>query len=157
MIKINLFESDISASLKQLKDDMWGIRIPDSFYGKTPSDCDFLAMKNGLMLGIECKMTTDGSKSFSFDELREQQKIGLKDIKEKGGESYILYNFRWMGGGNCKGKVFAITVLEYYYLMYALDRKSIPLDYFQNNTLEIPKLELEEGYGWDLRVLFDRG
>ena len=151
---INLFESDITSSLKDLSETFWGLRIPDSFYGKKPSDCDFIALSDSTMFGIECKMTTNGSKSFSFDEVTEQQKIGLKDIQEKGGESYILYNFRWMGTSNDKGKVFAISILEFYYLMYALDRKSIPLDYFQNNTLEVPKLELDEGgYGWDLRIL----
>jgi len=141
-------------SFNELSDFIWGYRVPDSFYGKKPSDCDFIALTEGTMYALECKMTTSGSKSFAFDELTEQQKIGLKEIKEKGGESYILYNFRWMGTSNDKGKVFAISILEYYYLMQALDRKSIPLDYFQNNTLEIPKLELKKGgYGWDLRVL----
>jgi len=153
VIIINLFERDISDSLTRLEDVMWGMRIPDSSYGKKPSACDFLVLNYGLLMGVECKMITDGSKSFPFDKISENQVEGLKRINDCGGKGLLLFNFRWMGSGKCKGKVFCIDILEFLYLEHALDRQSIPLDYFQQNTLELPKLELEEGYGWDLRVL----
>ena len=165
---MNLFESDISKSMKDLKS--WGLRIPDSAYGKVNSDADFLALDAGIMYGIECKMNTSGGKSFNFNCVSESQIEGLTEIVKQGGQGYIIFNFRWMGSGNTKGKVFAITILEYLYLRYAFPNvekfiekypnndKSIPLEYFQKETLEIPKLPLEQGgYGWDLRVLFERG
>lgn len=165
---MNLFESDISSSLKEL--NCWGLRISDSAYGKVNSDADFISLEDGTMYGIECKMNTSGGKSFSFDAVSWYQIKGLMDIEEQGGQGYILYNFRWIGSGNTKGKVYAITILEYLYLRsaslfdeefkekYPYNEKSIPLEYFQKHTLEVPKLRLEEGgFGWDLRVLFERG
>lgn len=135
---------------------MWGKRIPDSAYGKKNDECDFILFNNGIFAGVECKMnSSDNRKSIAFDRLTEEQKRGLMEINDLGGKGWILTNFRWMGTGNDKGKCFAWTITHHLYLWQALDRKSIPIDYLQENTLCVPKLKLDKGFGWDLRVLFN--
>ena len=142
------------------------MRVPDSAYGKKRSACDFLLLHNGLMIGAEAKMITDGSKSFSFSKVSDSQIKGLKKIESEGGKGYILINFRWLGTGNDKGKAFALPYIDFLYLMWAFENdeelseeytndKSIPLDYFYKEVKEVPKLSLEKGYGWDLSVLYE--
>jgi len=161
---MNLFESDISQSLKQL--GVWGHRDSDSAYGKENSACDFFMLHNNIFYGIECKMVTDGSKSISFGRVTVDQQEGLLEIQHQGGKGYILFNFRWMGPGNTKGKVFIISIVEFLYLQHAMKNydkfkekyprndSSIPLKYFQDCAEEMDRLKLYEGgYGWNLLQL----
>lgn len=106
------------------------------------------------MVGLECKMTTSPTKNFPFSRMEADQITGLQTIVRKGGKGLIAINFRFLGGGNDKGKVYVLDIVEMLYLMHSLDRASIPIDYLENNTLHLPRLKLEQGYGWDLRHLY---
>jgi len=91
----------------------------------------------------------DGNpKSFPLSRVTEDQKNGLFEIdKNPISKGFILVNFRWIN--NHKGKLFALPISEFINLEYALERKSVPLDYFEECTLEIPRYKK----GWDLRLL----
>lgn len=120
-------------------------------YGSA-SPFDELVTTNSYNLCLECKMLSkrksNNPKSLPFDRLTTDQRKGLlewdlQDINK----CYVLVNFRWIDSK--KGKLFALDIKEFLYLEYDLDRKSIPLDYFEECTLEIPRL----GKGWDLSLL----
>ena len=104
-----------------------------------------------LLLGIECKMLRErkgyNPKSLPFSNVSEDQREGLLEFNQKeNSKGYLLVNFRYFKG---KGRTFAVTIGEFIYLEQSLERKSIPLDYFINNTVELPRLNK----GWDLRKL----
>ena len=119
-------------------------------YKGSSSPFDYLVWNGEKLLGLECKIINNKAqtKSFSFDRLSDVQREGLMDLDRlKNSKGFILINFRWIN--NKKGKLFALPITEFINLEYSLDRKSIPLDYFQECCLELPRL----GKGWDLRLL----
>lgn len=147
----NLLEEDMKKSAEELNFVYRRMRDAVQKYGSA-SPFDYLVVTNSCNLCIECKQLKGGSsgkpKSIAFSRVSEAQRKGLltwdkMDINK----CYILVNFRWIDGN--KGKLFALDIKEFLYLEYELDRKSIPLDYFEENTLEIPRY----GKGWDLRLL----
>lgn len=147
----NLLQEDIRKSAEEL--GWWHRRMRDVM-GKFGSGSPFdeLLWNGKILFGLECKLLRErkgnNPKSFPFSRVSEEQEEGLFDFMSIDNSlGYILVNFRWMD--NKKGKLFAITIYEYLYLVNGLDRKSIPLDLFEKQILEIPRL----GKGWDLRYL----
>lgn len=120
-------------------------------------------MNNGKSLGLECKMLGTGKaspKSFSFNKVSIEQMEGLINFsKQFGSKGYLLINFRYLNSH--KGETYALTIQEFLYLRWAFpnhdyfiekyprNEKSIPLSYFQEKVLSLPRLEK----GWDLRKL----
>ena len=114
------------------------------------SPFDYLIWNGKQITGIEAKLINDKAetKSFSFSRLSEVQREGLLELdKMNNSKGIIVINFRWIN--NKKGRCFALPITEFINLEYSLDRKSIPLDYFIECTLELPR----KGEGWDLRLL----
>lgn len=123
-----------------------------NMYKNSSSPFDELVMSNTKVLALECKLLrsrkSGNPKSFPFARLSDDQRKGLlKWDKKDICDSYVILNFRWMD--HKKGKCFALPISEFIYLEQALDRKSIPLDYFESNVLELPRYNV----GWDLRLL----
>lgn len=158
----NLFQDDIKKSAEELG---WYHRRYRDVIGKfgSASDFDELVIYDGKSLGLECKMLGTGKanpKSFSFNKVSVDQMEGLvKFSKQFGSKGYILVNFRYLN--NHKGEAYALTIQEFLYLKWAFPNhedfikeyprndKSIPLEYFRENVLQLERL----GKGWDLRKL----
>jgi penicillin-binding protein-related factor A (putative recombinase) len=158
----NLLQNDIKDSAEII--GLWHRRLRDvQMYRGSSSPFDEIIAANGKSIAIEAKIINDKaeSKSFPFERLSEEQIRGLIEFnKHWNHKSYILINFRWINSH--KGRTFALTIEEFLYLRYAMvnneyfldkyprNAKSIPLEYFIEETTELKRL----GKGWDLRVLF---
>lgn len=149
--EMNLLEQDIKKSIKE--QNLWGIKLRDmTFYKGSQSPFDFIIWNGNKLLGLECKLLKErknsNPKSIPFKRVPQHQRNGLSKINEyDNSEGYILVNFRWID--HKKGKCFAVEIGEFLQLEQALDRKSIPLSYFDECGLELERL----GKGWDLRLL----
>lgn len=152
MGKNNLFESDIPKSAEAI--GLWYRRMRDmTLYRNSGSPFDFLLFKNGVLVGLECKMLrarkSGNPKSIAFSQVTDTQREGMVRLhKEKGGYGFVGVNFRWVN--NKKGEVFILPIDEFLSLEEKFDRKSIPLDYFREECISLPRYES----GWDLRLLF---
>ena len=78
------------------------------------------------------------------------------------GKSYVLVNFRFTKKAPRKdipkglNKCFAVTPTQYLEAVKYCEevgRKSIPIEWFQENVLELERVKYESGYGWDLSPL----
>jgi hypothetical protein len=78
------------------------------------------------------------------------------------GKSYVLVNFRFTKKAPRKdipkglNKCFALTPTQYLEAVKyceGVGRKSIPIEWFQENVLELERVKYESGYGWDLSPL----
>jgi len=149
---LNLLESDIKKSCEG--QGYWFRRMRDvQMYAGSSSPFDYLVWDTNTLVGIEAKLLrsrkSGNPKSFPFSRLSEVQREGLLEFDQlDNSKGYIIINFRWIN--NKKGRCFALPITEFIYLEQALDRKSIPLDYFVENTLELPRKDK----GWDLSLLF---
>ena len=158
----NLLQNDIKESAKEL--GWYHRRMRDvQYYSGSGSAFDELVNYDFKSFGLECKMLGTGKsnpKSFPFSEVSITQMEGMVEFeKQFGNKSYILINFRHLN--NKKGRLFALSISEFLYLKWAFPNneefvekyprndKSIPLEYFKNYVLELPRL----GKGWDLRKL----
>lgn len=147
----NLLQEDIRKSANRL--GLVHRRLRDmNMYKGSSSPFDELILSNTKVLALECKLLrkrkNSNPKSIPFSRLSDNQREGLLEWDKKDiCDSYLLVNFRWID--HKKGKCFALPITEFIYLEQALDRKSIPLDYFENNVLELPRYK----EGWDLRLL----
>ncbi|MFW6377109.1 MAG: hypothetical protein ACOCZ5_00550 [bacterium] len=128
-------------------------------YRGSSSPFDYLVWNGHTLIGIEAKIINDKaqSKSFPFNRVSDEQIEGMLELKEyENSESFILINFRWTN--HKKGDTFALDVNEFLTLRdmdkedkktIGLNSKSIPLDFFRENVLQLPRL----GKGWDLEPL----
>lgn len=150
---INLLENDIKSSCEEL--ELWNRRLRDmTMYKGSGSPFDYIVWNGKTLIGLECKIINDKakSKSFYFNRLKEIQKEGLLELDQiDNSKGIILINFRWIN--NKKGKLFVLPITEFVNLEYSLNRKSIPLDYFEECTLSLPR----KGKGWDLRLIMGGG
>jgi len=149
----NLLENDIRESLKEQEEKYWGRRMRDVI-GKfgSSSPFDYLIFNGEQLCGIECKLLrsrkSGNPKSFPFSRLSDVQREGLQDLDSfPNGKGIILINFRWK---KHKGDCYALGINEFLHLEEKLDRKSIPLEYFEENGFKIPRKDT----GWDLDYLF---
>jgi len=148
----NLLQEDIRKSAKKL--NYVHRRLRDTI-GKinTGSPFDELVVTNKFNLCLECKMLRERKsgkpKSFPLSGLSETQREGLLewDTKEVN-KCYVLINFRWTDEST-KGSLFALTINEILEIEQKLDRKSIPLEVFQEVAVNIPRLDS----GWNLEWL----
>ncbi|MFW6282408.1 MAG: hypothetical protein ACOC1O_06470 [bacterium] len=165
IIIANLLQEDIKKSAKELG---WYHRRYRDVIGKfgSASDFDELVINNGKSLGLECKMLGTGKsnpKSFPFSKVSDEQMIGLINFsKQFNSKGFLIINFRYLNSH--KGRTFALTIQEFLYLRwvfpnheefvkkYPRNDKSIPLEYFKEEVLELQRL----GKGWDLRTLINR-
>ena len=155
----NLLQEDVRKSADIL--GWWHRRMRDvQYYAGSGSEFDEWVAGGGKDIGLECKMITDNSKSFAFNKVSQTQMEGMIEFeKQWNHKSFLLINFRWID--HKKGKCFALPISEFLYLQYAMpnfeeyqekyprNEKSIPLDYFEECVLELPRYEK----GWDLRML----
>lgn len=131
-----------------------------TMYRGSGSPFDYLVWNGKTLLGIECKIINDKAKtkSFAFNRLTNVQREGLLKLdKIDNSKGLILINFRWID--HKKGKLFALPITEFINLEYSLadgklkdeyrNEKSIPFEYFESCTLEIPRYKS----GWDLKWL----
>jgi len=163
----NLLQEDIKESAKEL--DWWHRRMRDvQYYAGSASPFDELLNTGVNVLGLECKMLGSGKsepKSFSYNDLSVDQQKGLSGFcKKENALSYVIVNFRWIN--HKKGRCFALSIEDFLFaklqsmlldkksaLKKDLNQKSIKLDYFKKNAIELERL----CKGWDLSVLLDRG
>jgi hypothetical protein len=84
------------------------------------------------------------------------------ECKRCTGKSYVLVNFRFTKKAPRKdlpkglNKCFALTPTQYLEAVKyceGVGRKSIPIEWFQENVLELKRVKYESGYGWDLSPL----
>lgn len=157
----NLLQKDIKKSAKLL--GWWHRRMRDvQYYKGSASPFDEWVGANGREFGLECKIINDKAKtkSFAFSKVSEDQIKGMMCFeKQWNHKSFLIINFRHLN--NRKGKTFAMPITEFLYLQHAMankeklkkkyprNKKSIPLEYFEECTLELNRYK----EGWDLRQL----
>lgn len=145
----NLLEDDIKVSCEEL--GLWNRRFRDmTMYRGSVSPFDYLIYNGKYLVAIEAKIINNKakSKSFPFKRVRKEQREGLLELDRfHNSRCYILVNFRWIN--HKKGECFAITIDDFLKLEETLGRKSVPLDYFRDNAIQLDRY----GKGWDLRQL----
>lgn len=114
---------------------------------------DFRFSSQGVTVGLEAKMIR-GYRSFPFARVEPHQEEGLLHLERRGGGlGYVLLGFRVPRKSRC----FALRVGDWRDLRAALarnpGRKSVPFALVTERFTEIPRLRLDQGTGWDLRVL----
>lgn len=149
---MNLLESDIKKSAEE--QEIWYRRMRDvQMYAGSSSPFDYLLLTEEHKIGIEAKLLrarkSGNPKSFPFSRLSDVQREGLAEFEQIGDSSkgYVLINFRWTN--NKKGECFALRIGEFFEIEQAIGRKSIPLDYFREVAISVPRL----GKGWNLQYL----
>ncbi|MFW6377526.1 MAG: hypothetical protein ACOCZ5_02660 [bacterium] len=153
---INLLENDIKLSCEEM--DIWYRRFRDMvMYKGSSSPFDYLLWNGKKLVGIEAKMVNDKAKStnFPFNRVSDDQREGLLDIdKYTSSFGYLLINFRWLPH---KGRTFAMPIKQFLQAekdfnngvmkdLYPRNTKSLPLEWFEDATEEIERLNK----GWNL-------
>lgn len=116
------------------------------------SPCDYILWDGVSFVAIEAKLLrarkNSNPRSFPFSRVPEHQVEGLLEIDEiPNSKAYVMVNFRWVN--NAKGLCYAVPIKKFIKLKKELTRKSIPLEIFENECIELDRL----GSGWNLELL----
>ncbi len=134
------FEAEFRASITHT--GCWCHKIITGFSG-TPFDY-VLMRKDGRSIGVELKRTA--KKTLNYSQIRNNQRFGLTDFRNKGGLSYIVCNLK----NDTENRCFIIPWAEVMEDINSGLRGSIALEQF----LEVPRIKLKSGkYGWDFNNL----
>ncbi|MCY1563839.1 Holliday junction resolvase RecU [Staphylococcus pettenkoferi] len=93
------------------------------------STVDFTGVSLGTFIAFDAKETR--SKNFPFNRLQPHQRTYLKDAYKQKGEAFILILFTQTNA------LYKLSIKEYEELKQTLDRKSIPLKWFEENKRDI--------------------
>lgn len=125
-------------------------------YKGSASPFDELLFEGTTLIGMECKMLNDKAKtkSFAFNKVSKDQIEGLLELdKYSNTIACICVNFRWIN--RHKGETYIIPIRKFLYYKrlgdkakkeIGLNSKSIPLDFFRENILQLERYK----QGWDL-------
>ena len=107
-----------------------GAKIINAFPVKDSDFVDFIGIYNQKGIAMECKETKNKT-SFPLSNISEYQ-LDFLDLWELlGGKSYFLIRF------STHNKVFIIPYGQFNDIIKTIDRKSIPYDWFLQNTTEV--------------------
>lgn len=147
-----IFESEIKDSIPK---EYFYYRLRDSASAwngggnarfTTNNICDAFVMTGDKLFLIELKNTMQPS--LSINNIKANQLDGLANINYKGVEPYFIVCFR------TKERTFAAHALDLKKYIETMDRKSIPLQWFEDNAIEIPMNKKRVRYSYDLNILF---
>jgi len=93
------------------------------------STVDFTGVSLGTFIAFDAKETR--SKNFPFNRLQPHQETYLKEAHRQKGDAFILILFTQSNA------LYKLSITEYVELRQTLDRKSIPLEWFEQHKREI--------------------
>ena len=142
-------------------------KIPDSFAQSSDTrftpikfyDC-FLIVK-GIHHALELKLSK--SISISFDSIREVQETKLQEVEKAGGKGFIVVNFRFefsdreafkRGKKQCIAS-YAVPIKQWMEAKAVAKRKSLNLEWFEGNAINLPKIKTDKGIGWNYTELLE--
>ena len=121
---------------------------------------DYLALlPNGVALLAEAKSTQQPS--LPKRNIKDHQLEALQMAERLGHKAYILINFRHWPKVN---RAFAVSITDALTMLEDMDRKSIPLEWCEENAILLPRVdlwvpgedgELKKHKSWDLMPLVD--
>lgn len=105
-----------------------GKKLTGAWYtGK--STVDFIGIHDGTFIAFDAKECSEPR--FAFDRLDDHQFDYLKSITAQGGQGFIIILFKK------ESEMYRLTIEEYIELKGTINRKSIPLKWFQENKRPI--------------------
>lgn len=169
----NVFETEVSRSLKALPGWSKKLATPAAAGPDTEqrfnleTDFDFVYNSKDCNMAIECKKVEDLRLPFSM--VKDHQEAGLLRYLERAGPAWILVNFRMTKDKRIKKRdfknhAFAIGIREYLEAKKKAEKgelgrnkKSLRIEWFFGNAIELRRVRFVSGYGWDLSVLLGKG
>lgn len=173
-------ETEVSSSLAALE-GVWYTKIPDiprysgdTFRASIPRPFDYVALCNGVFVGIECKQSRNPT-SLPLSNIKDHQVEAILNVEKCGGLGYLLVNVRITKSSPRSNRMFAMTADEVNYWCNEQDeRESIPVPWsktgqewgMNEEIIEVNRVKIpnSDKYGWDLRILspftdseFERG
>lgn len=148
------FEQDIQKSVKN-DDETYIYRFRDSSgaWGNgdktrfTPSNiADFLLVKSDKVLFLELKSIKE--KRLPLSNIRISQLNGLSEIRHRNIKAYFIVNFR------SEEKTYAITPKQILDFLEDQERKSIPLNWFEENAILIKQVKKKIRWKYDLEAIY---
>ena len=148
------FEEDFR---KSVPEDHWVYRFKDgtgNFSGtknenvrfQAKNICDFEVMGDKYLFLLELKSHTGSSIPFSC--IRNNQIVGMSEVKHKNIKALFILNFR------DKEKTYAVYANDLREYMSSTDRKSIPINWVEENGIEIKSQKKKVHYRYDLERFF---
>jgi len=155
----NITETEMKNSLKHLmeKSKIYFIKYPDSVREFYRSPYDFLILSEKCNYAIEVKKIK--TKSFPFKNITVHQIESLLAFSKllKRNKSFVLINFR---NGKKKAnekinKAYMIGIDNFIKVKNSTEKKSMPMEWCENNAIPLKRMRFEKGYGWDLSFLLE--
>lgn len=107
-----------------------GKKLTGAFYTEK-STVDFIGIYDGTFIAFDAKECSEPR--FAFNRLEGHQLDYLISIKEQGGQGFIIVLFKQ------ENEMYRLTIEEYIELKDTINRKSIPLKWFQENKRPIKR------------------
>lgn len=151
-----IFEEEIKNSVSK---EHWYYRFKDgtATYNKDIENkkvrfqakniCDCQVMANDKLFLLELKNTK--GYSLPLSNIKSNQVDGLSGIDHKNIESYFIICFRE------KEKCYAVQAIKIKRFIESEERKSIPMDWFIENGIDVPMIKKKVRYKYDLDILFN--
>lgn len=155
----NITETEMKNSLKHLmeKSKIYFMKYPDSVREFYRSPYDFLVLAEKCNYAIEVKKIK--TKSFPFKNITEHQIESLLTFSKllKRNRSFVLINYR---NGKKKAnekinKAYLIDIVDFINIKESTEKKSLPMEWCENNAVPLKRMRFEKGYGWDLSLLLE--
>jgi hypothetical protein len=160
------FRSSVPIISKQINSFISYTKIPDAFQRGAETRFtsvkffDVFLVEKGLLIALEFKMCK--KLSIAFDSIREVQELKLQELINAGAKSFIVINFRFEYSAteakkrqekSCN-KSFAIPIMDWMKAKETHDKKSLKLEWMEENAIFLPKIKLEKSkIGWDFSKL----
>ena len=114
----------------------------------TNNICDAFVMTDNYLFLLELKNTMQAS--LSINNIKPNQLQGLSSVEHSKIKPYFIVCFR------AKERAFAVNAKDLKEYIDTTDRKSVPLNWFEEYGVEIPMTKKRVRYSYDLSVLFDK-
>ena len=108
------------------------IKIKEAYF-ESPSTTDYNGLYNGKYIDFETK-ETNNSEYFPLENIHPHQIKHLKNIYENGGICFIIIRFTKYN------KTYLLFAKDFFEFLDLNQRKSIPIDYFEDKGYEIKEL-----------------
>ena len=105
------------------------IKIKEAYF-ESPSTTDYNGLFNGKYIDFEAKETNNKS-YFPLENIHEHQIKHLRNIMENGGICFLIIRFVEYN------KTYLLFAKDFFDFLDNSDRKSIPIEYFQEKCYEI--------------------